>query len=277
LDFAPYSVLIWHHDVPFQTVVDQAGAELAAYLDAGGRIIFSGMSYLSNLNSDFTSRFLGYGNFGINTNAEFIAAQGEQGFSDLTIDTAKITLPTYFKKLRNVTIFDTLENTRTLYRYIADNGNPSYHLKPCGIVANSVSDSTQAAAITLGFPLYFINSDSARLFIQQALDAISGIEEISTPESPPASFELLNCYPNPFNPSTHIRFILPAAMKIELDIFNILGEKVKTVYSGRLSPGFHKMEWNGRDESNHPAGSGVYFVRLRGVDQQGVTRVILLR
>jgi hypothetical protein len=277
LDFAPYSVLIWHHDVPFQSVLGQAEAELTAYLSAGGRIIFSGMNFLGSLNSDFTTQFLGYGGFGINSNAEFIGAMGEQGFTDLVIDTAKITLPTFFNKLRYVMIFDTLENTATIYRYIADNGNPSYHLKPCGILANSVSDSTQPAAISLGFPLYFIDADSAWLFMQQALDIITAIEETSKPASQSTSFELLNCYPNPFNPSTQIRFTLPVAMKIDLEIYNILGEKVKTLYSGKLTEGIHEMQWNGRDNANQPAGSGLYFVRLRGEERLQVTKVILLR
>jgi hypothetical protein len=263
--------------VPFPTAVGQTEAELAAYLSAGGRIVFSGMNYLFNLGSDFTTQFLGYNGFNVNTAAEFIGAIGAQEFADLAIDTAKITLPSYFKKLRNVMIFDTLENAATIYRYVSDNGNPSYHLKPSGVLANSVSDPTQPAAITLGFPLYFIKTEEARLFMQQALDKITGIEEPTTPASQPASFELLNCYPNPFNPVTHIRFTLPAAMKIDLEIFNILGEKVKTLYSGKLTAGIHEIPWNGRDHTNQPVGSGLYFVRLRSVNEQIVRKIILIR
>jgi len=164
LDFAPYSVLVWHHDVPYTSVLTQAEVELRAYLDAGGRIIFSGMNYLFNLSPDFTTQFLGYNQFNVNTNAEFTGALGSGEFTDLEVDTTKITLPIYFNKLRHVMIFDTLESASTIYRYIADNGNPNFHLKPCGILANSVNDPTRPAAITLGFPLYFIKTDAARLF-----------------------------------------------------------------------------------------------------------------
>lgn len=276
-DFAPFSALIWHHDVPLQSELPEAEAELRAYLDAGGRIIFSGMNFLFNLSASFRAEFLGYEQYFVNTNAEFTAALGEQGFSDLPADTAKITLPVYFKKLRHVTVFDTLENAGTIYRYNADNGNPNFHLKPCGIVANSVNNPALPGAISLGFPLYFIETDSARLFMQQALDLITGIEETFSEPTRPAVFELLPCFPNPFNPVTHIRFNLPQSIKVELQIYNILGQKVRSLFSGRLPSGIHEIEWNGQNDAGQSAGSGIYFVRLKAQDQQKTTKAILLR
>ena len=74
---------------------------------------------------------------------------------------------------------------------------------------------------------------------------------------------LLGNYPNPFNPTTTISFSLPTEQKIELTIFNIKGQKVKTLYSGTADKGNHSIVWEGRDMNNKSVSSGLYFYKLR--------------
>lgn len=69
-------------------------------------------------------------------------------------------------------------------------------------------------------------------------------------------------FPNPFNPSTRIRFFVSEPRNVSMDVFNVRGQLVKTLVRGRLSAGEHTIEWNGRDAMGHPAASGVYVVRL---------------
>ncbi|MBP7310089.1 MAG: T9SS type A sorting domain-containing protein, partial [Candidatus Cloacimonetes bacterium] len=78
----------------------------------------------------------------------------------------------------------------------------------------------------------------------------------------PEQLTLYQNYPNPFNPNTTISFYLPKAMPCKVEIFNIRGQKVKTLLSGTMLSGKHSLVWNGKDESGREASSGVYFSRL---------------
>ena len=69
-------------------------------------------------------------------------------------------------------------------------------------------------------------------------------------------------YPNPFNPETTIRFEISSEMNVQLEIYDILGRKVKTLYDSKASPGFYNLIWNGLDEYNTLVSTGIYFYRL---------------
>jgi hypothetical protein len=66
-------------------------------------------------------------------------------------------------------------------------------------------------------------------------------------------------FPNPFNPSTIIPLALPQRTKVRLDIFNVLGQRVRTLVDGPLDAGYHNMAWNGLDEAGRQAAAGMYF------------------
>lgn len=86
----------------------------------------------------------------------------------------------------------------------------------------------------------------------------------------PSVLALHSNYPNPFNPSTTINFSLPKTAPVKLVIYNIRGQKVKELLNESLEYGNHNVVWNGRDDSNRPVASGVYFARL---EQSGVTKI----
>lgn len=86
----------------------------------------------------------------------------------------------------------------------------------------------------------------------------------------PSALALHSNYPNPFNPSTTINFSLPKTAPVKLVIYNIRGQKVKELLNESLEGGNHNVVWNGRDDSNRPVASGVYFARL---EQSGVTKI----
>jgi hypothetical protein len=69
-------------------------------------------------------------------------------------------------------------------------------------------------------------------------------------------------YPNPFNPATTIRYDLDREGPVELKIFNVLGQQVKTLFDGHQPAGFWSVEWDGRNDNGDPVGSGVYLYRL---------------
>ncbi len=79
----------------------------------------------------------------------------------------------------------------------------------------------------------------------------------------PAGFFLAQNYPNPFNATTQIQFRLIRSSQVTLDIYNLLGQKVRTMVDEPFSAGEHKIVWNGRDDSGDEVASGVYFYRLK--------------
>jgi predicted GH43/DUF377 family glycosyl hydrolase len=81
----------------------------------------------------------------------------------------------------------------------------------------------------------------------------------------PERARLLANVPNPFNPRTTIRFELPVASTVRLDIYDAAGALVRTLLDGARGPGQHALEWDGTDRSGRGAASGIYFARL-GVD-----------
>ena len=76
-------------------------------------------------------------------------------------------------------------------------------------------------------------------------------------------FELDNNYPNPFNPSTQIRYQLSQKEQIDLSIYNLLGQKVRTLYNGIQLTGAHTAVWDGRNDFGQAVASGIYLYQLK--------------
>jgi hypothetical protein len=251
----------------------QSVPALRAYLEAGGTIIFSGMKLLNGLDPTFTNPYLGFQNSLDNAQADFVGTVGDLGYTDLPLDTSKITIPSFNNRLRLVTVYDTAVSARSLYRYLSHSTNPLFHLKPCGILAPSVVDSSQSGVISLGFPLFFIDVDSARSFIQGAISELSTITSIGTHTQPQVQqFQLMQNYPNPFNPTTIISWRLAVGGHVNLSIYNLRGQKVTTLLSASLLSGFHSIEF---DASN--LASGIYFYQLEAGQYIDSRKMILLK
>lgn len=93
----------------------------------------------------------------------------------------------------------------------------------------------------------------------------------------PSGFVLYQNYPNPFNPSTRIQFYSLEFTDGEIIIYNTLGEKVKTVLSGKIHPGNNFTHWDGRDERGRNVASGVYFYQFRSPTFSETKRMLLIR
>jgi len=103
------------------------------------------------------------------------------------------------------------------------------------------------------------------------------IVKVQGPEPIPETVQFLQNYPNPFNPETTIRFALPNNSHVKLVIYNVLGQKVKTLFDGRKTPGTHTVKWDGKDSSGRNVASGVYLCRMEAGDFVQVKKLILLR
>jgi len=85
----------------------------------------------------------------------------------------------------------------------------------------------------------------------------------------PERFALEPNYPNPFNPSTTIRYQLPESGSVHLEIFDVVGQKVRTLIAEVQPAGMHQVLWDSRDDSSRPVAAGVYFYRLQVRDAAG--------
>lgn len=93
----------------------------------------------------------------------------------------------------------------------------------------------------------------------------------------PDKFVLSENYPNPFNPSTKIEFIVPGpeAREVDLTIYNTLGQRVKTLHSGTTIPGRYVKTWTGDDDKGRRVASGLYFYKL-STDSWSASRKMIL-
>ncbi len=139
--------------------------------------------------------------------------------------------------------------------------NPEWTYDSCGTyivsltVTNSSGSSTKEDSITVGST------------------GIVDYKVILIPEKP----SLSQNYPNPFNPETTVRYLLPHECNIEVKIYNICGQLVRTLVNKPQKPGYHKVIWDGKDESSKNVSSGIYFYKMQAEGYSAIRRAVLLR
>ena len=92
-------------------------------------------------------------------------------------------------------------------------------------------------------------------------DYVHPVSEI-TPITLAEDFYLASPYPNPFNPSVTVPFFIPSPSDVTINVYNITGQLVTTIFNGRISAGQHNVSWSGNNLSGARVSSGIYFVRL---------------
>jgi hypothetical protein len=98
----------------------------------------------------------------------------------------------------------------------------------------------------------------------------------------PATFAVSQNYPNPFNPVTTIRYALPVDSRVQVDVLDVLGQRVRTLNNGQVPSGYHMVVWDGKNNDGLASGSGVYFLKvsaegMNGVRFNHIVKAILLK
>jgi hypothetical protein len=96
-------------------------------------------------------------------------------------------------------------------------------------------------------------------------------------DASPATFELLQSYPNPFNNQTMIGYRLSTPSRVSLTIYNVLGQKVRTLVSDKMQHGMVSVAWDGKDDQGKDLSSGIYFYRLQSDQFSETKRMVLLK
>jgi hypothetical protein len=100
---------------------------------------------------------------------------------------------------------------------------------------------------------------------------------IAADELLPTTFAVSRNYPNPFNPTTTIDYQLPQTADVTLEIYNVLGQKVRTLVNTRMAAGRYQAVWDARNDAGTSVGSGVYIYRFEAGDYKSVQKMVLLK
>jgi hypothetical protein len=103
---------------------------------------------------------------------------------------------------------------------------------------------------------------------------ITGIDEEKI--TPVSSFEI-SAYPNPFNPETKVRLELSIGQDLKINVFNLLGEKVKTIFDGYIKAGTSTFNWDAKNNSGLTLPAGIYFILVSSKEAQKVIKVAFLK
>jgi hypothetical protein len=149
---------------------------------------------------------------------------------------------------------------------------------------------TRHAAVYFAFNLYYMLEPARRAAVLgRALDWLASTATVlasnqtasgaPTPQRIPDQLQLGQNYPNPFNPVTQIQIGIPAKFNesVSLRIYNVQGQLVRTVFTGKKPAGFHSFAWDGTNERGEPVASGIYFANFAAGQTRLTRKMVLLK
>ena len=138
---------------------------------------------------------------------------------------------------------------------------------PAGLSFDSATRTISGTPQAEGSPLY----------IYTVTDALGATIAIPL-HTRPAAFSLSTNYPNPFNPATTIQYALPQSADVQLTVYNVVGQVVRTLVAEHQSAGRYLVAWDATDDSDHSLSAGIYFYRLQaGGEFHAVKKMLLLK
>lgn len=170
-------------------------------------------------------------------------------------------------------------NSLGFYVYRSADPNGSYEKLTVTMIPNqgntssgsdySYIDSEAKEGVAYWYKIEEVNSDGGSTFF--------GPIYVHDTSAKPHSFELSQNFPNPFNNGTVIRYQLPEDAFVNLSVYDILGQKVRTLVNETQPTNYYEITWNGKGDKNRVLPSGVYFMRLQTETFVQVRRVLMLQ
>jgi len=251
-----YQGVLWHADDFSSNLLIDDSQTLSGYILGGGKVILSGWKTASALNGTFFQRF-GGGAVPVYDNAAALIGATSASYPILWVDSSKM-LPAWNGMLPYTYTFQGVGNS--LYTANMTAGAQGYGLCAMFRQDQQPGDGTLVMA---GFPLYFMQPEGVRSFLQQIIREI--LPNVPNSDAAlPALTASLTAYPNPFNPSTTVSYYLPEAGPTQLDLYNLKGQRVKSIMRAEQSAGSHQITLSATDDQGRDLASGVYLLRLKG-------------
>ncbi|MDZ7319384.1 MAG: T9SS type A sorting domain-containing protein, partial [candidate division KSB1 bacterium] len=276
-----YAIVIWllgEESTANQTFSSQEQTVVRSYLENGGNLFVSGaeigwdLDYYNNGRS-FYQNYL---------KAKYVT-------DDANVYQCSGVPGTIFEGLAGITFDDGNHGTYNVdypdgmeamggSRVCLNYDGTSYHaaIQYEGIFGAS---SRPGKLVHLGFPFETIYPESDRDRVMERVINFFGRRTAAANSEQPAQIHFTLCqnYPNPFNSVTVISYQLPASCRVELGIFNLLGEKVRTLIDDIQTEGWHQLSWDGTNNRGEALASGVYLYQLRIENHLEMRRMMLLK
>ncbi len=248
----PRGIVIWFTgDSDGNAISEVEAQEILTYLNNAGDILISGQDVVEELSGTALMNQLGI-SFVDNSNSSVVRGESGSAIGD------GLVLITGAGAAGNQTSRDIIAIDDSTYT------QREFYYAIGSATAGVSYVNGNSKAVLLGFGLEAVTVDERRnAVVQRAIDLFElpvGIAE-DDPTLPEA-FALHPNFPNPFNPSTTIRFDLPQQSKVTLAVYNMLGQKVRTITNTLYPAGRHQVVWDGTDQSGNPVASGVYIYRI---------------
>ncbi len=147
---------------------------------------------------------------------------------------------------------------------------------------NDILDTTRTISelvngTTYTFYLTAVDTNLNESELTAGIEATPGVVSTASNEAMPSEYALHTAYPNPFNPTTTIRYDLPQASRVRLTIYDVMGRQVRTLLQGEQAAGYRSVVWGGTDDRGQLVSSGVYLYRLQTGEFSLTKKMVLLR
>jgi len=137
-------------------------------------------------------------------------------------------------------------------------------------MTQGLSNGVYSARVIIEDPY---QSLSDTLGINLTVSGVVGVDD----DVLPYEFSLYQNFPNPFNPSTDIKFSLPNSERVHLVIYDLLGNVVKEMVNEDLNPGMYTYKWMGENQSGSTVSAGMYFYQIQAGSFSKTRKMILLK
>lgn len=180
----------------------------------------------------------------------------------------------------NAEIFVNVGNTVVLLKFIGMPNNHNYEVYYYHLFENVVQsvkmfnfpdEKFPGIVLSLFQPQNGYRRDITQIF-KHYLTVDVTVENIVV-----SGYNLLSNYPNPFNPSTKIKFTVPERSEVKIKVYNSIGEEIITLINRSLERGEHTIVWNGRDKNNFSVPSGIYFISMKAGSFQQTIKSVLIK
>jgi hypothetical protein len=286
-DLGPYSTVVWHADDYSDLMASASVDAIESYLDAGGKLWFTGWKPTSGLTGDvlypiefapgdFVYDYLRMERVDLSSIEDaIIGFDGLEGFPPLMVNPDKIPVPSWGGSLRYVEAITALPEADAIYTIdVEDDENP-FEGSTCSI--RYLGSDYQV--VFFGFPLYFMDQDQARAAAQSVM---SGFGELSSDNEPAGGTRITRLTlnqnsPNPFDRETSISYAIPNGTTVRLQVFDLSGRLIATLVDAPQAAGYHTAKWNGENEQGQSVSNGVYFYRIEAEEGNRMRRMLLVR
>ncbi|HQH47732.1 MAG TPA: M1 family aminopeptidase [Candidatus Syntrophosphaera thermopropionivorans] len=261
-----YKVVLWHADDLAENLLVEHQSILGSYILGGGKVLISGWKTAIVLTETFLQRFAGIPQVVYDNVPCLISAQSSI-YPELWVDSNKL-IPAWNGMLPYICTFPEAEQII----YIA-NMNPAIpHNGNCLALRHSCNNGE---LILLGFPLYYMQAEGVRDFLQLIIP-----ELINTPvidSTIPSVVASMKIYPNPFHKDCHIQISLADKGLASLSLYNLKGQKVKTFFQEAKMKGDYTFNFDGKDDNGKVLPSGIYILRLKQSDRIITRRISYIK